>query len=108
MTNTQLKNLPPDADLETRQILRSVSIANRYLAELKGISETLPNRSILIITLVLQEEKSSSEIENIITTHDEMYEAELDSKLVSSNTAKEVLRYAEALRVGFAKVKKGQ
>lgn len=81
-------------------------MANRYLAELKGISETIPNQSILINTLVLQEAKDSSEIENIVTTHDEMYKAELYTGLVSSSAAKEVQSYAQALLAGFERVKK--
>lgn len=106
MGNYLPKELPPSLDLETKQVLKSVSTANRYLAELKGVSETIPNQAILINTLALQEAKDSSEIENIITTHDEMYKAELYSGLISSSAAKEVQNYAEALRTGFILVKK--
>lgn len=106
MTNYFLKELPLALEIETKQVLKSVTAANRYLAELKGVSETIPNQSILINTLALQEAKDSSEIENIITTHDEMYKAELYSGLVSSSAAKEVQSYAEALRTGFGQVKK--
>ncbi len=66
-----IKLLPPDKDLETRAILKKLPSAHRYLAELKGISATIPNETILINTLALQEAKDSSAIENIITTHDE-------------------------------------
>jgi Fic family protein len=100
------KELPLSMELETKQVLKSTTSANRYLAELKGVSETTPNQAILINTLALQEAKDSSEIENIITTHDEMYKAELFSGLVSSSAAKEVQSYAEALRTGFSLVKK--
>lgn len=100
------KELPPQLELETKLVLKSATAANRYLAELKGVSETIPNQSILINTLALQEAKDSSEIENIITTHDEMYKAELYSGLISSSAAKEVQSYAEALRTGFNLVKK--
>jgi len=100
------KELPLPFDLETKQVLKSVTAANRYLAELKGVSETIPNQSILINTLALQEAKDSSEIENIITTHDEMYKAELYSGLIISSAAKEVQDYAQALRAGFGFVKK--
>ena len=106
MTKYLLKELPPPSDdLETKAILKASISANKYLAELKGVSETIPNQSILINALVLQEAKDSSEIENIITTHDEMYKAELDTNLVGSSAAKEVQSYAQALLAGFEQVK---
>ncbi len=109
MKQYSLKELPPPSDrLETTDILKIAISANKYLAELKGVSETIPNQSILINTLVLQEAKDSSEIENIITTHDEMYKAEIDSNSLSSSAAKEVQRYAQALIVGFEQVKEKQ
>ena len=108
MTAFALKNLPPDLELETKQILKRVTAANRYLAQLRGISETIPNQTILINTLSLEEAKDSSEIENIITTHDEMYKAELYSDLASSSTAKEVQRYADALRTGFYQIQRSK
>ncbi len=106
MTKYSPNELPLLLELETKQVLKFATAANRYLAELKGISETIPNQSILINTLSLQEAKDSSEIENIITTHDEMYKAELYSNHVSSSTVKEVQNYAEALRTGFGLVTK--
>jgi Fic family protein len=106
MTTYSLADLPLPLELETKQVLKSVTAANRYLAELKGVSETIPNQSILINTLALQEAKDSSAIENIITTHDEMYKAELYSDLVNSSAAKEVQNYVRALRTGFDQVKK--
>jgi Fic family protein len=106
MTKYLPTELPLSVELETKQVLKSATTANRYLAELKGVSETIPNQAILINTLSLQEAKDSSEIENIITTHDEMYKAELFSGLISSSAAKEVQDYAEALRTGFGLVKK--
>lgn len=99
-----LTALPLTLDLETKQILKSTLTANRYLAELKGVSETIPDQSILINTLALQEAKDSSEIENIITTHDEMYKAELYVNHITSSAAKEVQNYAQALRSGFSLV----
>jgi len=68
--------LPPTVPLEqieTRQVLRKLTTARAALAELKGMAGTIPNERILIDTLSLQEAKDSSEIENIITTHDEIY-----------------------------------
>ena len=106
MINYLPQELPPLMELETKKILKSTTSANRYLAELKGVSETIPNQSILINTLALQEAKDSSEIENIITTHDEMYKAELYAELVTSSAAKEVQSYAQALRTGFDLVRK--
>ena len=98
--------LPPSVELESMPVLKQLSKAHRYLAELKGVSETIPNQAILIDTLALQEAKDSSAIESIITTHDEMYKAELGDRLSISSAAKEVQSYAEALKAGFASVKK--
>ncbi|HEX9909847.1 MAG TPA: Fic/DOC family N-terminal domain-containing protein, partial [Desulfatiglandales bacterium] len=71
----ELPALPPDADVETKTILRKAISAGRTLAELKGLGESIPNQSMLINTLVLQEAKDSSEIENIITTNDALFKA---------------------------------
>lgn len=97
--------LPIPAQLETIPILRKVASAQRYLAELKGISQSIPNQGLLISTLCLQEAKASSEIENIITTHDELYKAELDANLITSSAAKEVQNYGRALSCGFEYVR---
>lgn len=61
--------LPNMETLETKAILKKLSSANRYLAELKGVVSFIPNEAILINTLALQEAKHSSEIENIVTTN---------------------------------------
>lgn len=100
-----LPPLPPAADLETRAVLRKVAVAHRYLAELKGVAATIPNESILINTLALQEAKDSSAVENIITTHDDLFRAELFTDLITSPATKEVQRYASALKKGFALVR---
>lgn len=100
----KLKQLPPLTDLETRQILRGAASAHRYLAELKGITATIPNQLILINTLSLQEAKDSSAIENIITTHDDLYLEDLFPDYGLNVAAKEVSHYAAALKVGFALV----
>lgn len=100
--------LPPQQDLETKTVLKQLSAAHRRLAELKGIAATIPNESILINTLALQEAKDSSAIENIITTHDELYKAQLFEELVSNASAKEVNNYAEALKQGFGLVRKNK
>ncbi len=96
-----IKLLPPNTELETKPILKRLASAHRYLAELKGKAATIPNENILINTLALQEAKDSSAIENIITTHDELYKALLFGNLFSNASAKEVSRYAEALKQGF-------
>jgi Fic family protein len=107
MTNEQfiLQPLPPPQELETIAILKQLSLSNRYLAELKGTAKTIPNESILINTLTLQEAKDSSEIENIITTHDDLYKENIliDTKKPAS---KEVFNYAQGLKLGFEIVRK--
>jgi Fic family protein len=108
MTNNPLNSLPPPLELETKPVLKLAVVAHRYLAELKGVSGAIPNQAILINALALEEAKDSSEIENIITTHDEMYKASLDAGLVSSKSTKEVQNYAQALKAGFDQVKQDQ
>ncbi|TFF34062.1 Fic family protein [Mucilaginibacter psychrotolerans] len=100
--------LPPKQDLETKAILKKLPSAHRRLAELKGIAATIPNESILINTLALQEAKDSSAIENIITTHDELYKAQLFEELITTASAKEVNNYAEALKHGFDLVRRNK
>jgi len=98
---TKLKKLPLNQDIETRKILKKLPSTHRALAELKGIVSTIPNENILINTLGLQEAKDSSAIENIITTHDDIYKAELNLEGFKSLNAKEVQNYIEALKRGF-------
>jgi Fic family protein len=93
------------AELETRAVLKKAAEAHRYLAELKGVAATIPNEAILINTLSLQEAKDSSEIENIVTTHDELYKANLMTEAAVSVAAKEVQDYVQALGQGFAVVR---
>jgi Fic family protein len=102
-----IKNLPLEniEQWETRAVLKKTAEAHRYLAELKGVAASIPNEAILINTLSLQEAKDSSEIENIITTHDELYKASLFEEAVSNPAAKEVQDYAFALKQGFHTVK---
>jgi len=86
---------------ETPAILKRLASSSRKLAELKGIAASMPNQGILINTLGLQEAKDSSEIENIVTTHDELFKDDVLPEAFSNPAAKEVLRYRQALRVGF-------
>ena len=97
--------LPPIKELETKAVLKKLLSTHRYLAELKGKAISIPNESILINTLVLQEAKDSSEIENIITTHDELYKVQLFNNIAGNAAAKEVSNYAEALKHGFELVR---
>lgn len=97
--------LPLDGDVETRAVLKKLARAHQALAELKGIAATIPNESILINTLALQEAKDSSEIENIITTQDELFRSDTASRKFVTLAAKEVHFYADALRYGFEQVR---
>lgn len=101
------KNLPLPNSLETKKVLKKTISANRALARLNGVAKIIPNQAILINSLVLQEAKDSSEIENIITTHDELYRATLNIADVS-NEAKEVQNYSKALLRGYELVKENQ
>ena len=99
-----LPSLPPAFDFDTVAILKQLSKAHKALAELKGYADQIPNKEILINSLTLQEAKDSSEIENIITTQDELFEAlAIESQHISDNI-KEVLNYRKALRFGFAQL----
>ena len=90
---------------ESPEILKKLALSSRRLAELKGIAGSIPNQSILLNTLGLQEAKDSSEIENIITTHDELFKDDVLPESFSNPAAKEVLRYRQALRIGFNQIK---
>ncbi len=98
--------LPLSIDLETKPILKKLTEAHRALAELKGVTEIMPNQGILIDTLSLQEAKDSSAIENILTTHDDLYKSDSFTKQFVTPAAKEVYNYAAALRKGYEKVRK--
>ena len=92
----------PNIELwETRSVLKKTAEAHRYLAELKGVAASIPNEAILINTLALQEAKDSSEVENIVTTHDELYKANLFEEAITNPATKEVQDYAFALKQGF-------
>ncbi len=96
-----LPMLPINQDIETKTVLKSLPSAHASLAELKGIASIMPNQSILINTLGLQEAKDSSAIENIITTHDDLYKSELKLNQFRSSQAKEVQNYIAATKSGF-------
>jgi Fic family protein len=100
--------LPLLQEIETKLVLKKAALAHRALAELNGVAETIPNEAIILNTLSLQEAKDSSAIENIITTHDELYSSDNLAQQFTSVAAKEVHLYANALREGFVVVKEKQ
>jgi len=104
MKRESLPTLPLDKAFETPHVMRALVQAHRYLAELKGVAKSMPNESILISTLTLQEAQSSSEIENIITTQDALYRYQIQPNAIDT-ASKEVSHYAEALSLGFNEIK---
>lgn len=98
--------LPPKADLETKEILTKTIRASRALAQLNGAIRNLPNPSLFLDTLHLQEAKASSEIENIITTNDDLYKAVVADKKFDNPATKEVISYKEAIWLGFSRLEK--
>ncbi len=104
--NWQPNKLPLTIDVESKAVLKKLPKAHAALAELKGIASTIPNQGILINTLGLQEAKDSSAIENIITTHDDLYKSGLNIEAVRSLNAKEVQNYIAALKAGFELISK--
>ncbi|MCK9282750.1 MAG: Fic family protein [Rhodocyclaceae bacterium] len=100
-----LTTLRPDR-FDRPDILKQLNAASRKLAELKGVAASMPNQGILISTLGLQEAKDSSEIENIVTTHDELFRDAVFPESGGSVAAKEVAYYRQALRVGFDAVRR--
>ena len=96
----KLEKLPPKREkVETLEILRQLSKSSKSLGELKGIAKTIPNQAMLINAIALQEAKDSSEIENIITTQDELYKAlAINGKYTTE--IKEVINYRKAIFLG--------
>ena len=99
-----LEKLPLKMDLETKEVLKQLSKTSRALAELKGIANTMPNQNILINAIMINEAKSSSSIENIVTTHDEIYKAMVKTN-DSTPAAKEVVDYRSAIWEGYNLIK---
>ena len=102
-----LTNLPiPDESLlESVPVLKALAHAHRFLAELKGVAKTIPNEGILISSLTMQEAKDSSAIENIITTHDELFRIDVIKGEKINQSAKEVESYRVALRESYQQTK---
>lgn len=98
--------LPLGFDFETKAVLRQLNKSNKRLAELKGVALTIPNENILLSSLVLQEALDSSAVENIVTTSDDLYKADLHFRDGIANAAtKEVLNYRQAMQKGFSMVR---
>jgi len=104
MQGHELPLLPDLGDIESIAVLKQLARSHQALAELKGVAQGMPNQAILISTLSLQEAKDSSEIENIITTQDDVYRSDYLANRFLSLAAKEVHHYAHALRSGFERV----
>lgn len=98
--------LPPKADIETKSILRKTISASRALAQLNGALLNLPNPTLFLDTIYLQEAKASSEVENIITTNDELYKSIVANRKIENPATKEVLSYKEALWLGLEQLGK--
>ncbi len=103
----RLPPLPPEVAVETLQTLKKAISANKALAELRTAGELIPNQALLIRAIVLQEAKLSSEIENIVTTNDELYRAFGHDPERTDLATKEVLRYQEALWHGYDRLEQG-
>ncbi len=102
-----LPSLPPRIDIETPAVLKKALTAARELAQLKGAGSLIPNQAMLVNTVVLQEARASSEIENVITTNDALFKA-FTAAATPDPATKEVLRYREASWAGFRKIKKSK
>ena len=96
--------LPPKTDFETKTVLRKAISAGRALAQLNGALQNLPNPTLFLDTIYLQEAKASSEVENIITTNDDLYQSVVADKKVENPAIKEVLSYKEALWLGLGEL----
>ncbi len=99
---TMIEKLPFKKDIETKEVLKLATKAHGALGELKGVAQTIPNKEVLLNLLPLQEAKYSSEVENIITTHDELYKSKVENNI--NNHTKEVRDYEKALLDGFKEV----
>ena len=96
--------LPPAIDLETKEVLKKTISASRALARLNGAMRNLPNPGLFLDSIHLQEAKASSEIENIITTNDDLFQSAVSDKKLQDSATKEVLSYKEALWLGLRRL----
>ena len=101
----KLEMLPyKNVNLKTNKILEQLTLSSRALAELKGYSNTISNMHILINAVTINEAKDSSAIENIVTTHDDIYKVLTESGYKEEN-AKEVVDYRNAIWLGYEQIK---
>lgn len=100
----KLPLLPPKVELETKRVLLKIISASRALAQLNGALINLPNPKLFLDTIHLQEAKASSEIENIITTNDDLYKSLVAEKKFENRATKEVLSYKKALWIGLERL----
>lgn len=101
----KLEMLPyKNVNLKTNKILEQLTLSSRALAELKGYANTIPNMHILINAVTINEAKDSSAIENIVTTHDDIYKVLTESGYKEEN-AKEVVDYRNAIWLGYEQIK---
>ncbi len=98
--------LPPKGKIETVRVLKKTIAASRALSELKGAIINLPNPTLFIDTINLQEAQASSAIENIITTQDELFKASVAEKKIEDPATKEVIHYKDALWHGVKQLGK--
>ena len=98
--------LPPKGTIETVAVLKKTIAASRALSELKGAITNLPNPTLFIDTINLQEAQASSAIENIITTQDELFKASIARKKIENLATKEVIHYKDALWYGVKQLEK--
>ncbi|MBN2695888.1 Fic family protein [bacterium] len=102
------QEFPFDLDLKGNEYIKKLVNAHKAVATLNGVSKIIPNEMILINTLVLRESKESSEIENIITTYDEVYHSLIDETIIANQATKEVQNYQNALLEGYRVIKDDQ
>ena len=102
--NNTIELLPLEFELESKEILKTAALAHQSLGELKGVVQKVPNEQVLLNLLPLQEAQCSSEIENIITTKDELYKSKIEN--YNNTHTKEVRNYEKSLIQGFNIVKK--
>lgn len=100
----QLPELPPKKDIQSKNVLLKTISASRVLAQLNGALINLPNPTLFLDTIHLQEAKASSEIENIITTNDDLYKTLITEAKTENSATKEVLNYKKALWLGLEKL----
>ena len=98
--------LPPNVEIETTAILKKTISASRALSELKGAITNLPNPTLFIDTINLQEAQASSAIENIVTTQDELFKASISEWANENKATKEVIHYKDALWYGVEQLNK--